>query len=1494
MSATMADDQQHLLWRENRGDDDDNKMSDFPQNLMSYVNNNQFHCDRGIFNRGFVFSTLQQHHPPSQPPPFSKIIDLDSETPIAANRELIGKIKSIMKWIVFCPGQFLVQFWKVIEIEGRRLLTTQDQPFGLSTTHEGLCSYRLISLNYQFYVDGESEADPGLPGRVFRHRRPESSPNVQYYSCKEYPQRDHDVISKVRRSWALPVLESSGQCCVGVLELVAAAEPKYPFINLIDGIYKRVEEVGLRSSETCNHLYNKHKHEDEALKDALAEIKKVLIEVCKSHDLPLAQTWVPCRLCNPAVAGGSFNVSCREHLMSRFDIACCRDKDKLPFVDVCTLHSLGKGQGVVGKAFSCHNLVFCKDITQFSIIEYPLAHYACKYGLTGCFSICLRSSYTGDNVYMLEFFLRPSNTEGGDPRIALVPLLTTLKQHFRSFRVASGEELGEELCVEVIDSSKEDKLDSFQIPQIARSPDMMKNGGEMDYLDLSDQQLIEEDVIDTRNNVVCNTEINNIVVTSSQQKCIINSPQRQQRKEVIPISFEDIQQHVGMKLDDAAASLHDSQSTLKRACSEYDITGWSCRKRNKDNLSLSNKFVEGVAQEQIQESSQPPISDPPRKQDLATTCTKVHSMATQDTSIVTIKAKHGENFIKFKLPVVSGMVEFQQEVAKRLHLEDGTYSVKYQDDGNNWILIACDEELQDYISKSKSLGKNIVTMSLEPNYDKFVQDAAQEQIRESSQPPIFDPPRKQDLATTCAKVDSMATQDTSIVTIKAKHGENFIKFKLPVLSGIVEFQQEVAKRLHLEDGTYSVKYQDDGNNWILIARDEELRDYISKSKSLGKNIVTMSLEPNYDKFVQDAAQEQIRESSQPPIFDPPRKQDLATTCAKVHSMATQDTSIVTIKAKHGENFIKFKLPVVSGMVEFQQEVAKRLRLEDGTYSVKYQDDGNNWILIARDEELRDYISKSKSLGKNIVTMSLEPNYDKFVQDAAQEQIRESSQPPISDPPRKQDLATTCAKVDSMATQDTSIVTIKAKHGENFIKFKHPVLSGMVEFQQEVAKRLHLEDGTYSVKYQDDGNNWILIARDEELRDYISKSKSLGKNIVTMSLEPNYDKFVQDAAQEQIRESSQPPISDPPRKQDLATTCAKVHSMATQDTSIVTIKAKHGENFIKFKLLVVSGMVEFQQEVAKRLHLEDGTYNVKYQDDDNNWILIARDEELRDYISKSKSLGKNIVTMSLEPNYDKFVQDAAQEQIRESSQPPISDPPRKQDLATTCAKVDSMATQDTSIVTIKAKHGENFIKFKLPVLSGMVEFQQEVAKRLHLEDGTYSVKYQDDGNNWILIARDEELRDYISKSKSLGKNIVTMSLEPNYDKFVQDAAQEQIRESSQPPIFDPPRKQDLATTCAKVHSMATQDTSIVTIKAKHGENFIKFKLPMVSGMVEFQQEVAKRLHLEVGTYSVKYQDDGNNWILIARDEELRDYISKSKSLGKNIVTMLLQPITSCPP
>ncbi|CAL5359379.1 unnamed protein product [Camellia sinensis] len=647
-----------FLRTENRTDDDDDMIRDFPHDFKSYVKNHQLLCQRGDYNIGWVFSSCERLPPP---PPFSGNLqnhtDIIDETLIAAYPQFIDALKNLFREIILkSAAQVLVQFWKVIEIGGKRLLTIQHQPFSLSYIDEGLCLYRLMSLDNECYVDGESEEDLGLLNRVFRINR-----RSLLQMCGITPAKS--IHSVIMLSFAI----------FGDLGL-------YHCLNLLGRTVL---------------VYLRYKDNVETPKD----IKKMLEMVCSTHYLPLAQTWVLCRLCN---------------VVSRNCTTYHREKDKFHFLHTCSLHHLQKGQGVVGRAVLSQNLVFCKDITQFSITQYPLAHYAREHGLKGCFAICMRSSYTGDNVYVLEFFLPPNYTKGGDPRIALVPLLTTMKKDCKSLKVASGEELGEKLSIEVLDFSEDGKLYSFQIPQTAKSPIRMENGEEMVFLDLSDQQLPKVDAIDTGNNVVSNSEENNIVVTSSHQQCIINSSQRPQRKAGIPISLEDLQQHFGMKLDDAAKSLGISRSTVKRACREYNITWWSPRKRSKDNHLLSNKLVQATVQEQIGEPSQPPISDPPRKQDVATAShPKPRFTVAQDTSVATIKAKYGDDFIRFQLPVLSGMIEFQQQVAKRLNLKGGTYRVKYQDEDNDWILIACDEDLQNYICNSISQGRNTVTMLLQ-------------------------------------------------------------------------------------------------------------------------------------------------------------------------------------------------------------------------------------------------------------------------------------------------------------------------------------------------------------------------------------------------------------------------------------------------------------------------------------------------------------------------------------------------------------------------------------------------------------------------------------------------------------------------------------------------------------------------------------------------------------------------------------------------------------
>ncbi|KAK1408225.1 hypothetical protein QVD17_39860 [Tagetes erecta] len=137
---------------------------------------------------------------------------------------------------------------------------------------------------------------------------------------------------------------------------------------------------------------------------ALAEILEVIAAVCETHNLPLAQTWVPCRHKSVLAYGGGFKKSCSSFdgscmgqvCMSTTDVAfCVVDAHMWGFRDACAEHHLQKGQGVAGRAFATRSSCFCENITHFGKTEYPLVHYARLFGLVGSFAICLRSSHTG-------------------------------------------------------------------------------------------------------------------------------------------------------------------------------------------------------------------------------------------------------------------------------------------------------------------------------------------------------------------------------------------------------------------------------------------------------------------------------------------------------------------------------------------------------------------------------------------------------------------------------------------------------------------------------------------------------------------------------------------------------------------------------------------------------------------------------------------------------------------------------------------------------------------------------------------------------------------------------------------------------------------------------------------------------------------------------------------------------------------------------------------
>ena len=140
-------------------------------------------------------------------------------------------------------NQILAQVWAPVKNGNRYVLTTSGQPFVLDPHSNGLHQYRTVSLMYMFAVDGEINGTLGLPGRVFRQKLPEWTPNVQYYSSKEYPRVTHAKHFNVRGTLALPVFEPLGQSCIGVLELVMTSE-KINYAPEVDKVCKALE-VGI-------------------------------------------------------------------------------------------------------------------------------------------------------------------------------------------------------------------------------------------------------------------------------------------------------------------------------------------------------------------------------------------------------------------------------------------------------------------------------------------------------------------------------------------------------------------------------------------------------------------------------------------------------------------------------------------------------------------------------------------------------------------------------------------------------------------------------------------------------------------------------------------------------------------------------------------------------------------------------------------------------------------------------------------------------------------------------------------------------------------------------------------------------------------------------------------------------------------------------------------------------------------------------------------------
>ncbi|XP_059314529.1 protein NLP7-like isoform X2 [Lycium ferocissimum] len=443
--------------------------------------------------------------------------------------------------------------------------------------------------------------------------------------------------------------------------------------------------------------------------------------------------------------------------------------------------------------------------------EYPMVPSARKAGLNQCFAICLRSNCAKNIICVVEFFLPPDEMVVRDTKTFLNRLLSTMKEQLPGVRVASGQELGQRMLVEVVKVSPSDELDSFEIGQPLPSVQSLQDGGETTEID----SLCQQSNLQNRENNVATPLL--VPSCSSNKRDLLNCEGTVQVDPLLPHPTEEAVTNRGTVNMDVARDDHiefekdrgqviQPDSHFEQPSVEIDYTG---NARSNDKLEHNDvaRCLPAVEAEAINKDSNFIIG-------ATTNNEKIHSQKNNEIQRIEKDYQITRDILEQQFGLTL------EDAAKNLRVSRATLKrICREYDISRW--------------------PHHKTRKVYHNFSQGISLQGAEPYVGDRQCPNLSQEKGTDCSAHKRSRSTGKSCDDSVMSIKVTYRDDMIKFKLTPSSTKVELEGEVEKRLNISLQRFSIKYQDEDEDLVTITGDSDLREAMHEMRSLGRT--TMKL-----------------------------------------------------------------------------------------------------------------------------------------------------------------------------------------------------------------------------------------------------------------------------------------------------------------------------------------------------------------------------------------------------------------------------------------------------------------------------------------------------------------------------------------------------------------------------------------------------------------------------------------------------------------------------